>query len=829
MGYRFRLFLAECLSAFLIARTTTSTANPATTSRSRRGVVRRRVQQEETGTSSVTTLPWYEKVPSMEWSENRSSFVPYPPAAAAALSEEELQKVPTPLSLDVTVRVSNMNETFAIWTLLKGVIHRLQHQSQNEKDNQPFLRVNPHYFVETGIETNCRTLHLDPDTGVELEAPTVPEPDHCGRDCTNQGRYCLTPLSGNNATTGATTTGADMIQETLRLICLEQLYQASDLRFQEYHEALAVCHARPNSNWDSCGLEALSSVASVSTVDIYDCMHRAGGTQGNVRNVHLQQQIDHRKHEEFYQFVDLPMISVAGKDFRLSPKDWTSKNILSFVCQVFRETTGTAPLGCHLCEPCTDARKCLWTLECDGQPLVGSTMNILLDGNNETNNDYGNNEISISHVDSTTMPPSPPPPLESTMPPLPPLDNTVPPLSPTVIPDDGNTTYTASTGLMPPHNASSIEEEDKEEEQQKISQRDATAMSVVFLILTGVFCVACLRSSSNRREQEVKRRYMESTQARWRSRELDDVPTMMSMDDDDGAPKRKSVRFDTSDRMGTSSTSFSDGSNSGNTSGRKMHGTWHSFLDFWMAGDQQRTNRNILHDNVNKFSSKRFGVDKKNRKRNSVNAGKKYDHDGARVKMENAMRRASLSMEAVFGKSFGNNNSPSSQHASHATINETSLRFSDHSHAAVLAQETAASGQTSRRLPTNMESLRSLVEEFHDEDPPDHLRYSSDWTVGFGGSHGSSSSGFGTRLEVVGMTTGGSDNNNSTRSPVRRTDSNVSAASVGGSDQMPDASVGSVASRTRYSGGLSRDGASFRDLLDEDANTFLGLEDVTML
>ena len=141
-------------------------------------------------------------------------------------------------------------------------------------------------------------------------------------------------------------------------------------------------------------------------------------------------------------------------------------------------------------------------------------------------------------------------------------------------------------------------------------------------------------------------------------------------------------------------------------------------------------------------------------------------------------------------------------------------------HASALA-DAVSSAPSISGMPIDAETLSSLAEEeVPEETPPDHLRYSSDWMVGFGQDQNSSDMFAAARNDVMGMTGTIGDIN---RSPVQRAGSNVSAES--GCDSITDVSISSVASRTRYSGTVNQNSSNN---FAEEETVFHGLEDVTM-
>ena len=303
------------------------------------------------------------------WDESRSSYVPYPDSALGLLAKE-LKVISAPLGLDVTVSLGQSPTTaYEVWSKLKGVVHRFRKQNQ-------IIHANAHYYISTGIEYGCREIQTNTDTGLQLEGQVLPESEQCARDCTNFGRYCLTPDSTDVA-------GSDLVEETLFRICFANIYHRSDLRFWEYlevYEALQ-CQTAPRSPGqpNECSFRALEQIAHTTRQAIESCMHLAGGTTADTVNVHLKHEVDRRTaaSTNFYIQQDVPMIHFAGQIYPFSLQeqdDESPPSVFQFVCQVYHEETGILPLACDFCASCNDARKCLWLLECDGQPFDVSLL-----------------------------------------------------------------------------------------------------------------------------------------------------------------------------------------------------------------------------------------------------------------------------------------------------------------------------------------------------------------------------------------------------------------------------------------------------------------------
>ena len=304
---------------------------------------------------------------SIVWSESRSSFVSYP-APATELLAHELNVIKAPLGLDVTVSLGQSSATNTLYSQLKGLVHRFRKQNQ-------IIHVNPHYFLATGVEYGCRELQNDEDGAAQpRDVQILPISDQCARDCTNGGRYCLAPEDDTD-----NSGGASLVEETLFRICFANIYHASDLRFWEYMETYDAlqCHQQASNNTShlECSFQALESIPHAAREAIENCMHLAGGTTDDAENVHLKFEVDQRTTESsthYYSQQDVPIVFFGDQKYPgdlLGQDNAHTAGILQFVCQVYQEKSGILPLACDFCSSCIDTRRCLWLLECDGQPF----------------------------------------------------------------------------------------------------------------------------------------------------------------------------------------------------------------------------------------------------------------------------------------------------------------------------------------------------------------------------------------------------------------------------------------------------------------------------
>lgn len=470
----------------------------------------------------------------LDWEESRETYVLFPDSASTLLTRE-LEVIHAALGLDVTTTMSHTEMHYQIWSLLKGIVHRLRKQNQ-------VIHANPHYFISSGLEVGCRTIIVDPDTLRDKEVETIPVPGHCSH-CTNHGRYCIMPPADSERT------GQEIIQETLMRICFAQIYHSSDLRFWEYMEHLdrQQCAAGELE----CSREALARVEKVSQRAIDSCMRLAGGTEEDNPNVHLQLEVDHRKGanpRHSYGVGELPMIHVGGKKYQSS--DWSVEGIFPFVCEVFDEQMGMKPLACDFCEGCQDVRKCLWKLECDGKQFEAADFMtqeeqdatpppdivivspetpespppaVVISPNLEDNSTL-QTVIPPPHIEESV--PVPPPPEEETSTPPPPEEGAItqPPPEDAVTPPPTFLAMLDINATTPTASPTVDKYEERKQQQEEMDQMYIRFL-IAFLVLgLLVLIYVCIRARRKRHRQSISDQFKQETQARWRAREMDNTP-----------------------------------------------------------------------------------------------------------------------------------------------------------------------------------------------------------------------------------------------------------------------------------------------------------------
>ena len=308
----------------------------------------------------------------VNWDESHGSFVPYPEEAHKLL-ESRHRATSAPVLLDVVSHVADWDQP--LFAILKGIVHR------NHRVN-----MSPHFFVQDGSTAACHTkpqnrhdaqrrlrLHErwladDKDDDEEfVDTPVsaaAPLPENCTRHCTNHGRYCLEHSS---------VAGAELIQEAARRMCFEYLLkEAGSEEMFQYIEGFqsAQCHKQGDGKIADCSRKVLKKTHSALTEENMErCLNEGGVFDKDEKNLELEQQLEYQQQLKLPQTIQqaastLPVMEINGKPYT---GHYTVEDIFQAVCDAFPENG--KPVACDFCGACSDVRKCLWKLECDGEPF----------------------------------------------------------------------------------------------------------------------------------------------------------------------------------------------------------------------------------------------------------------------------------------------------------------------------------------------------------------------------------------------------------------------------------------------------------------------------
>jgi hypothetical protein len=200
----------------------------------------------------------------------------------------------------------------------------------------------PHQFIYDGDKSHC---HLQDGRNM------------CFNLCTNNGRYCATDPD-NDLEHGIS--GADVVTEALRRVCIWNHYGASDGIGEKYWDYIAKFIERCDTPEYFTNSDCLKDVYKQSKVDaniINRCMTDSGGLEGDVRNTFLDLEI---KAQNARGIVVLPTMFVNTVALR---GGLTTAAIFNAICAGYLE--GTEPSICETCRGCSNASSCVTNGYCD--------------------------------------------------------------------------------------------------------------------------------------------------------------------------------------------------------------------------------------------------------------------------------------------------------------------------------------------------------------------------------------------------------------------------------------------------------------------------------
>lgn len=212
----------------------------------------------------------------------------------------------------------------------------------------------PQMYIYDGIKSGCQGENGEND---------------CYNLCTNNGRYCATDPD-NNLDKGIS--GADVVKESLRRICIWKKYGADDgvgAPWWDYvNEFLFRCNTEEYFSSKQCLTDAMKHAGvDVSAVDA--CMAASGGLEDDVDNQLLEKQL---LSKDKSGVVILPAMYVNRVSIRGSLEFPT---VFKAICAGY--STGTTPAVCTACSTCNDQTQCLATGACDaGGPTGVSPVNM---------------------------------------------------------------------------------------------------------------------------------------------------------------------------------------------------------------------------------------------------------------------------------------------------------------------------------------------------------------------------------------------------------------------------------------------------------------------
>lgn len=203
------------------------------------------------------------------------------------------------------------------------------------------LYFTPRQYIYDGIKSRCQT-----SDGTNM----------CFNLCTNNGRYCATDPD-NDLEHG--TTGAEVVTEALRRICIWKHYGETDGLGTTYWDYIVEFINRCDTPDFFANEDCVKDAFKHSKIDykrIDQCMNDSGGLKSNVPNTLLDREIDAANRRGV---VVLPTIFVNSAPLRGS---LTTNTVFNAICAGFSENT--EPGICGTCRGCGDVGECVSSGQC---------------------------------------------------------------------------------------------------------------------------------------------------------------------------------------------------------------------------------------------------------------------------------------------------------------------------------------------------------------------------------------------------------------------------------------------------------------------------------
>jgi hypothetical protein len=200
----------------------------------------------------------------------------------------------------------------------------------------------PQYYIYNGEASGCR------QEGGQ---------NQCYNLCTNEGLYCSLDPDGD-LDNGIS--GANVVEESLRRMCIWNLYRAADGRGQEwwdYVTEFAVhCSASENFSNASC-ISDLYTISNINASAIEMCMRDSGGldTPG-VANSLLDKALASQKE---CGIVIVPSLVINGVVYNIARNITTPSDVFKALCTTFARTSTDPPAPCLVCANSADPVSCV--------------------------------------------------------------------------------------------------------------------------------------------------------------------------------------------------------------------------------------------------------------------------------------------------------------------------------------------------------------------------------------------------------------------------------------------------------------------------------------
>jgi PA domain len=194
----------------------------------------------------------------------------------------------------------------------------------------------PHMYIYDGVRTQCQTNNGK---------------NQCLNLCTNEGRYCAADPD-DDLEQGIS--GADVVKESLRRLCIWNLYGEHDgigsVWWKYVEEFYARCSS-PDVFWKE---DCIADCYTYSGADgdlVHQCMTDTGGLERNVPNVLLDLELAAQTERGILILpaVLVNTVAIAGQ--------LSSNTIFQTICAGY--AAGMTPTICQQCSSCWDPTACV--------------------------------------------------------------------------------------------------------------------------------------------------------------------------------------------------------------------------------------------------------------------------------------------------------------------------------------------------------------------------------------------------------------------------------------------------------------------------------------
>lgn len=271
------------------------------------------------------------------------TFLLFKSDAADIIKVLKDDKMPVQVEMSWSLPHPDSKVNYELWTVPSDTVSKDFQQSWKDiavkmKDKLYFT---PHQYIYDGIKSRCQT-----GDGRNM----------CFNLCTNNGRYCATDPD-NDLEHG--TTGAEVVTEALRRICIWKYYGEADGLGMIYWDYIAEFIKRCDTPDFFANEECVKDAFKHSKIDykrIDQCMNDSGGLTDNAANTLLDREIEAANRRGV---VVLPTMFVNSAPLRGA---LTTNTVFNAICAGFSENT--EPSICGTCRGCGDVAQCVSSGQC---------------------------------------------------------------------------------------------------------------------------------------------------------------------------------------------------------------------------------------------------------------------------------------------------------------------------------------------------------------------------------------------------------------------------------------------------------------------------------